>query len=88
MSEKVISYFERLKETKDVRLDSNKVVDSVLGKNLKCVKKLDTYKIYVDFFMSVKKYYVLNTETNEIRFGGVWNLSQLIEELQEDTQSA
>lgn len=79
-----ISNFERLKETKDVRLDSNQVVDNVLGKNLKCVKKLGIYKIYVDLFMSVKKYYVLNTETNEIRFGGVWNLPELIKELQED----
>lgn len=66
-----------------VYLEGDKVKDS-LHNTLKCVKKIGIYKIYVEPFMSIKNYHILNTETLELKYGGFNNLSCLINDLEED----
>ncbi|WCK57526.1 hypothetical protein PP175_26030 (plasmid) [Aneurinibacillus sp. Ricciae_BoGa-3] len=77
-----MSYFHSLKETKDVTIADGTV--SKLGEKLRCLRKLGKYKIYVHQFMSVKNYYVLNEETNEIKYAGAWGFTELVRDLQED----
>lgn len=67
----------------NIRYENGNLFDK-LNNSLRCVKTLSNFKIYVEPFMSIKKYYSLNIQTNEVKEEGVDNLRYIIERLNDE----